>query len=208
VVCSHGWGDTGDTWEHQVPVLAERARVVTWDLLGHGRSGAPEEPEAYSRDIALAHLESLVGDEPAVLIGHSFGGQLSLAFALAHPAQVLGLGLVGTGPGYRDPAGRATWNEGVEKRARQLEAAGDRARAQSIRGFVTQHDSVVMDAVPTIAAPAVVIVGAKDTQFLAAADWFEQKLPDATKVVVADAGHAVHRHQPGAVNAALLDLLA
>jgi pimeloyl-ACP methyl ester carboxylesterase len=65
-----------------------------------------------------------------------------------------------------------------------------------------------MDAVPTIAAPAVVIVGAKDTQFLAAADWFEQKLPDATKVVVADAGHAVHRHQPGAVNAALLDLLA
>ena len=207
VVCSHGWGDSGATWEHQVPVLSQRARVVTWDLLGHGRSDGPDDPSAYSRDIALAHLESLVGDERAVLIGHSFGGQLSLAFALARPEQVLALGLVGTGPGYRDPAGRAKWNEGVEKRAQKLEAAGERAQAHSIRGFVTQHDSAVMDAVPTITAPSVVIVGAKDEQFLAAADWFEQKLPDATKLVVPDAGHAVHRHQPDPVNEALLALL-
>lgn len=207
VVCSHGWGDTADTWEHQVRALRQRARVVTWDLLGHGRSDAPEDATAYSRDLALADLESLVGDERAVLVGHSFGGQLSLAFTLRHPDRVAALALIATGPGYRDPEGRAGWNRGVEERAAALEAEGKPAGAHSIRGFVLQHDSSIMDGVSSISAPAVVIVGEKDRQFLAAADWFERTLPSVTKVVVPDAGHAVHRHQPGAVNAALLDLL-
>jgi pimeloyl-ACP methyl ester carboxylesterase len=205
-VLSHGWGDTSATWDAVVPELAARARVVTWDLLGHGRSDAPDDPSAYSRERALSHLESLVGDERAVLIGHSFGGQLSLAYALRHPELVASLGLVATGPGYRDPAGRDEWNRGIAARAARCEEEGDRALAHAIRGFVTQHDSSIMDGVPSITAPAVVVVGAKDRQFLAAADWFERKL-GATKVVVPDAGHAVQVHQPAAVSAALLPLL-
>ena len=208
VILSHGWGDTSATWDAQVRVLAARARVVRWDLLGHGRSDAPDDPSAYSRDAALGDLEALVGDEPTVvLVGHSFGGQLSLAFALRHPRRVTGLGLVATGPGYRDPAGRAEWNRGVERRAAQCERESQRALAHAIRGFVTQHDSSIIDDAPSIRVPTAVIVGAKDRQFLAAADWFERKLPAVTKRVIADAGHAVQVHQPEPVNRALSDLL-
>lgn len=207
VVLTHGWGDTSATWDAQVPVLAERARVVTWDLLGHGRSDDPDDPSAYSRDVALGHLEALVGDERAVLVGHSFGGQLSIAFALRHPDRVAGLGLLSTGPGYRDDVGRTEWNRGVEAQAAKREANGERALAHSIRGFVRQHDSALMDGVPSITAPVLVLVGAGDRQFLAAADWFERKLPHATKVIVGDAGHAAHRHQPAEVNRRLLALL-
>jgi pimeloyl-ACP methyl ester carboxylesterase len=207
-VLTHGWGDSGDTWSNQVPMLAERARVTTWDLLGHGRSDAPDDPAAYSHERALADLDALVGDdEPAILVGHSFGGQLSLSFTLRHPTRVTALALIATGPGYRDPVGRKAWNDRIEKTARIEAEKGNVARAHSIRGFVTQHDSSIMDGAPSITQRTLVLVGAKDTTFLAAADWFERKLAHATKVIVPDAGHAVFRHQPETVNRALLDLL-
>ena len=208
VVLTHGGADTADTWEHQVPALAERARVVTWDLLGHGRSAAPDDPEAYTHARAIEHLDALVGDEHAVLVGHSFGGQLSIAYALRHPDKVAGLGLLSTGPGFRDPTKRDEWNARIEKDASKRAAAGDAGLALAMRGFIQQHDTAIMDGVASVTAPALVLVGEKDRTFLAAADWFERTLRHATKVIVGDAGHAAHRHQPEVVNRALLDLLS
>ncbi|HVM53896.1 MAG TPA: alpha/beta hydrolase [Acidimicrobiales bacterium] len=207
VVLTHGWGDTSATWDRQVAALHPRARVVTWDLRGHGRSPAPDDPEAYSREVALADLEALVGAGPAVLVGHSFGGQLSIAFAQRHPERVAGMGLIGTGPGYRDPDARAAWNRDVERRAAAEERRGRRALAHAIRGFVAQHDAAVMDALPSITVPTLVLVGAGDRGFLAAADYLHAKIAGSTRVVVPQAGHAVNQHQPGAVSCALLDLL-
>lgn len=221
---THGWGATAHMWEPQLDALAARARVVTWDLRGHGRSASPDDASAYSQDVALADLAELVGAGPAVLVGHSLGGQLSIAFTLRHPDRVAGLGLLSTGPGYRDDAARDEWNDGIEGRARALEKRGMDALpagedmhgnlhtsavalAHAIRGFVRQHDSSIMDGLPSITVPALVLVGAKDRGFLNAADYFEAKLRDARTVVVPDAGHAVNRHQPAAVNAALLDLV-
>lgn len=222
VVLTHGWGATAHMWEPQVAALAPHVRVVTWDLRGHGRSESPDDPSAYSHDIALDDLDALVGDR-AILVGHSLGGQLSLSFALRHPDRVLGLGLLSTGPGYRDPAGRDAWNATIERQARALEKRGmdalpagpemhgdlhtsPVALAHAIRGFVKQHDSEIMDGTPSITVPTLVLVGAKDRGFLAAADWFEKRLSNAWKVVVPDAGHGVNRHQPDAVNAALVEL--
>ena len=207
-------------WAPQVEALAGVARVVTWDLRGHGRSPSPLDADAYSHDVALADLEALVGDGAAVLVGHSLGGQLSIAFALRHPARVAGLGLLSTGPGYRDETARAAWNANIERQASALERRGMNALpagedmhgglhtsaaalAHAIRGFVTQRDSAIMDSAPSITVPTLVLVGAKDRGFLDAADWFERKLTDVRKVVVPDAGHSVNRHQPEAVNDAL-----
>ncbi len=233
VVLTHGWGATAHMWEPQVAALGAHARVVSWDLRGHGRSPSPDDASAYDVAVALDDLDGLVGGR-AVLVGHSLGGQLSLAFALRHPERVAGLGLLSTGPGYRDATGREQWNGTIERQARALEkrgmealpagmdmhgglhtsamppaqgAARARALAHAIRGFVKQHDSSIMDGAPSIDVPTLVLVGAKDTGFLNAADWFERKLPHAWKVVVPDAGHGVNRHQPAAVDAALLDLL-
>src|ERR671914_116006 len=105
LVLTHGWGATAEMWRPQLPVLAAHHRVARWDLPGHGRSNAPDDPDAYTHDAALAALTALV-DETAVLGGHSLGGYLSLAFALRHPERVRGLVLLSTGPGYRDPEAR------------------------------------------------------------------------------------------------------
>ena len=42
VVLSHGLGDDSSTWDGLVPSLAERHRVVSWDLRGHGASATDE----------------------------------------------------------------------------------------------------------------------------------------------------------------------
>lgn len=224
VVLTHGWGATAHMWEPQVAALADVATVVTWDLRGHGRSDSPDDPDAYSFAGALADLEAIVDERRVVLVGHSLGGQLSMAFTLHRPDLVEGLGLLSTGPGYRNADAMAAWNDSIDKQARALEKRGMEALpagddmhgglhrsaaslAHAIRGFVTQHDSRIIDGLTSIDVPALVLVGAKDKGFLNGADYLAAKIPQAAKVVVPDAGHSVNRHQPRAVNEALVLLL-
>ncbi len=47
------------------------------------------------------------------------------------------------------------------------------------------------------------IVGANDTAFLAAADYMTAKIPNATKVVIPDAGHSSNIDQPEIFNQAV-----
>nr|MEA2798662.1 hypothetical protein [Phenylobacterium sp.] len=65
----------------------------------------------------------------------------------------------------------------------------------------------MIESLPGVAVPAVVIVGANDTPFLAASDYMAAKIPGAKKVVIPDAGHSANIDQPAAFNAALLDFL-
>ena len=50
--------------------------------------------------------------------------------------------------------------------------------------------------------PTLVVVGEHDKPFLAATDYMAAKIPGATKVVIAGAGHAANIDQPRAFNAA------
>jgi pimeloyl-ACP methyl ester carboxylesterase len=72
--------------------------------------------------------------------------------------------------------------------------------ARAARGMLTQRDDHVIRGLPEIAVPALVVAGALDTPFLAATDYMAQKIPNATKVVIDGAGHAVNIDQPAAFN--------
>ena len=74
--------------------------------------------------------------------------------------------------------------------------------------MLTQKDARVISSLPGIAVPALVVVGADDTPFLAASDYMAGKIPGARKVVIPGAGHAANIDQPGAFNAAVLGFLA
>ena len=228
LLLSHGYGATCRMWDGQVAAFAGRWRLILWDMRGHRQSGDPRDPSAYSQALSVADMAAVLdacGVERAIIGGLSLGGVMSLAFHLAHPERVRALMLFDTGPGFRNPEARGQWNERAEARARELEAKGlpesvggaetrlghhrsAQGLAGAARGMLAQYDSSLIDSLPTIAVPTLVLVGADDRHFLAAADYMAAKIPGATKVVIPDAGHAANLDQPGAFNRAVEDFLA
>jgi pimeloyl-ACP methyl ester carboxylesterase len=171
-----------------------------------------------------ALLDALELDR-AVLGGHSLGGFLSLSFAINFPDRVAALVLIDTGPGYRNDAARDDWNRRANGTADRLAARGVAALGSSAelhadehrsasglvlaaRHTLTQRDAHVINGLPQISVPALVIVGADDAPFLRAADYMAAKLPHARKVVIPDAGHAPNVDQPSLFNQAVGDFLA
>src|ERR1700738_3946403 len=77
----------------------------------------------------------------------------------------------------------------------------------SLAFYRTQPDARVIELVPEIKVPSLIVVGADDTPFLAASDYMAAKIPDAKKVVIPAAGHAVNIDQPQAFIEAVLPFL-
>ncbi len=92
----HGTSASLHTWEGWVGVLRKHHRVITVDLPGYGLTGPnPEGDYSQARNtrFVIDLLDSLKVDR-AVIAGNSFGGQVALDVALAHPDRVEKLILV------------------------------------------------------------------------------------------------------------------
>jgi pimeloyl-ACP methyl ester carboxylesterase len=227
LLLTHGYGATSAMFSRNLAAAAIRNQVVTWDLPGHGSTADPTDLTCYSPMAVVEDMAAILvalGLDRAVLGGHSLGGYLSLDFALAYPEQVAGLVLIDTGPGFRNDAARDEWNRRARRTARRLEQQGLAALGSSAelhsgehrdatgliyaaRHTLTQRDSHVIDGLERILVPTLVIVGADDTPFLAAADYMTAKMPLARKVVIPAAGHAPNVSQPEPFNAALRSFL-
>lgn len=90
----HGLTGHGRRWETLATDRLSEFSVAAPDLIGHGRSSyaAPWTLEANTE--ALAALLDADADAPVVVAGHSFGGALALALAVARPDLVAGLVLL------------------------------------------------------------------------------------------------------------------
>lgn len=78
------------------PRLAGGHRVLMPDRPGHGHSARPDDAASLgiqARQMAGA-LERLAPDEPALVVGHSYGGAVALRVALDYPEQVRGVVLL------------------------------------------------------------------------------------------------------------------
>lgn len=89
LILLHGNGKDGSYFEHQMAAFAPRYRVIALDTRGHGRSPRGKAPFTIRQfaDDLLAFMDGQ-GIERAHLLGFSDGGNIALAFALAHPERV------------------------------------------------------------------------------------------------------------------------
>jgi pimeloyl-ACP methyl ester carboxylesterase len=86
VLLIHSGGFTSRQWRKLGELLAPRHRVIAPDLLGYGAERWPAgKPFHFREDVAM--LAGLL-DEPAHVVGHSYGGLLALQLALARPDAV------------------------------------------------------------------------------------------------------------------------
>jgi pimeloyl-ACP methyl ester carboxylesterase len=79
--------------------------------------------------------------------------------------------------------------------------------AHAARGMLAQRDAAVIDSLPGIRVPTLIIVGDQDTPFIAPCEYMAKKIPGARLEVIAGAGHASNLDQPEAFNRVLLAFL-
>jgi len=231
LLLSHGFSSTSEMWAGQISTLSKSYMLILWDMRGHGRTDYPQDPSAYSEFHCVSDMAALLDlvcghGSRAVVGGLSLGGYMSLAFHLAHPERVNALLIIDTGPGFKQDVARDGWNKYAHSTGDRFEREGLRSLQTSsheastvhhysekglvfaARGMLTQRNSKVIDSLPHIKIPALVVVGADDKPFLTASIYMARKIPRARRVVIPNAGHAVNIDQPILFNEAVVSFLA
>lgn len=93
-VLTDGLACDGVAYKQIAPRLAALGGVVRWNFRGHGRSGSPRDPacsDVHAHVDDLATVLDGAGPGPFVLVGHSFGVQVSLELAARGTHPVLAL---------------------------------------------------------------------------------------------------------------------
>jgi len=92
----HGLGGFAESWHETLAALEPHTRVVALDLPGCGQSAKPRRPYtlAFFAQVVEGFVRAL-GAERVSLVGHSLGGAVATAFALAYPGRVERMALLG-----------------------------------------------------------------------------------------------------------------
>jgi pimeloyl-ACP methyl ester carboxylesterase len=232
VVFVHGAGGSCRLWARLGEDLSRRGRrVAALDLPGHGRSQGPGcgRIEEYA-DWVLRFLECGGVPRP-VLAGHSMGGGVALACALAAPGALGGLILLGTGGRLRVSGAilqgiRTDFERTVDAIVGSAFAPGappvmaEESRRELLacppgvaEGDLRACDAFdVLDRLGEITLPTLVLCGESDaltppkySRFLA------ERIPGARLALVEGAGHMLMIERPAPVGesiAAFLDTLS
>jgi pimeloyl-ACP methyl ester carboxylesterase len=90
VILLHGFLGNLAVWHlYMMPILRREFKVLTYDLRGHGYSEMT--PTGYTPKVMAEDLLGLMdalGIKKATLMGHSYGADIALYFALKHPDRV------------------------------------------------------------------------------------------------------------------------
>jgi 3-oxoadipate enol-lactonase len=233
VVFLHGFPFDHTIWEPLVPDLSADARLILPDLRGFGRS--PVTEGVYGMRLLaedIVRLLDRMNIEKCVVVGHSMGGYVSLAFANAYPGRLAGLGLIATQAAADTPERRQArykTADAVAHRGARVVASDmvsnltPKTELQdAIRGLIlrAQPDGIVgslkgmaervdmTGLLNTISVPAVVIAGTADQLLpMERMHTLAQMLPKGWLVEVQGGGHMLMMEEPQHVAGALRQLI-
>lgn len=134
----HGFTGSSQNWARVMEQLAGSYDLIAVDLLGHGRTAAPREPERYQMPHAAADLLHLLDtlDIPgANLLGYSMGGRLALYLAATHPQRWRSLILESASPGLAAHSDRLA-------RQRRDNRLADRLETEGLTAFVDYWEKI------------------------------------------------------------------
>ena len=230
----HGWGTSGMVWEGQVVGLSARARCVTIDCRGCGRSDHPPTGNGIARNAedVLDVLGQLDMDE-TLLVGSSLGGNIVLEAALRDSSRLAGLVLIDSPQHFFadgvDKQAFWAWHGSMRSGRAQLfykmvepwfgpkAAEGDRhwTAEQLLRSgwFIddlladsAEHDP--RDRLGGLGIPVRILHGRHDGEVpLSIPETAVELMPDAQLVVLEECGHMPHIEDPARVVSELDEFL-
>ncbi len=134
----HGFtGDSG-TWLPFIPVWKKNYKVITVDIVGHGKTDSPEDVADFSMKESMDHLKEIIDSlriSPVNLLGYSMGGRLALAYCIEYPETVKKLILESASPGLKT-------EEEQRQRRIQDEKLGNSILEQGIINFVDKWEKI------------------------------------------------------------------
>lgn len=101
MVMLHGFPEFWYSWRHQIPVMAERYRVVAPDMRGYNQTEKPVGVGHYRIAALMEDVAGLItslGEERAVLVAHDWGGGVAWPFAARYPHMVEALVILNCPP--------------------------------------------------------------------------------------------------------------
>ena len=117
----HGFTGVGDDYCALARALGHT--FVAPDLLGHGRSAAPQTVQAYEASTIIKHLATLANPND-VLMGYSLGARLALEWTCSSESKPAALVLLSGTPGITDETLRATRQAEDDRRAQLIRESG------------------------------------------------------------------------------------
>ncbi|SDM59890.1 Pimeloyl-ACP methyl ester carboxylesterase [Franzmannia pantelleriensis] len=227
LVFIHGWSGDGRYWRGQLPHFAQRHRVVTVDLAGHGHSG--QGREAYTLPAFGEDVKAVLDDlevEQAILVGHSMGGPVSVEAAHLMPERVIGIIGVDTfhdvaadvseeqrdellEPLQQDfaPAARqfvaSMFSDGTDATLRDwvvqdMAAASPEVAISAMQEMLSRHADG--EAAQQFAALTFPVVAINADLWPTDIDANRQLLPEFDAVIMEDSDHFLHMAKPAAFN--------
>lgn len=116
VVLVHGFGEDSEVWKKQVDFLQKDFKLIVPDLPGSGKSTLLNKENEQISDYAEV-IKAILDEENiqnCIMIGHSMGGYITLAFAEKYPEMLSAFGLFHSGA-YADDAEKIeTRKKGIE----------------------------------------------------------------------------------------------
>jgi pimeloyl-ACP methyl ester carboxylesterase len=97
VILLHGFGEDSTIWNHQINFLSTYCQLIVPNLQGTGSSPLMLEKSKLSIDSMADNIKQLLEVEnihQCVVLGHSMGGYITLAFAEKYPQCLKGFGLI------------------------------------------------------------------------------------------------------------------
>lgn len=134
----HGFTGSLHTWDRIVPELSQHFTTITVDLLGHGKTDAPSDPERYAIERATEDIIELLDRldiEKTHLLGYSMGGRLALMLAVRYPNRFHSLILESSSPGIENEEER-------KKRVQSDEELADFIEEKGMEAFIRYWEDI------------------------------------------------------------------
>jgi pimeloyl-ACP methyl ester carboxylesterase len=204
----HGFAQSAQSWIDAGwrDLLAKRSRLITFDILGHGRSDTPHDIEAYYMEERMSDVIAVAGAAGADrfdMLGFSLGGRVALNMAFQRPENLRSLivgGMHARATGLTADSMKrrtATLRNGsvrALRRALGLNAAASRyipdpdpeALALSDEGLLEWPG--VVEELPSLDMPTLMFVGEQDRM----QPWVEEdaaSIPDVKYVCCPNVDH-------------------